>query len=311
MHSDKLTGLYKGFNLRERVGLDNMTFKYVPNEDVIHRMNEVFAGDWSTEVVHKDVIEDQVLIEVKVSVVDSSTGHKFSHTGFGSQIIMKYKGGPNAGRVIDIGNAYKGALAKAIVHACTRWGVGLFKEDSGNEPAETPALPGTSAPVLPSVPQSNPEPASVVFPTPPDNTAHVAEVTAQFAGPIPPTGSPKKVAVELGITQTEPESVPSMPKIPTPVAEPVAPPVVDSSAPTPPTVPFTAPQTSEKKSELSDVQRVALNGILKLRNISYEDLAKEAFAEKGIDKPIPAKEDLNYDDAVIVIKYGNDKYRKV
>jgi hypothetical protein len=47
-----------------------------------------------------------------------------------------------------------------------------------------------------------------------------------------------------------------------------------------------------------------------MQGIEYEVLATEAFQEKGITKPIPNKEELNYDDAVVIIKYGNDKYRK-
>ena len=37
---------------------------------------------------------------------------------------------------------------------------------------------------------------------------------------------------------------------------------------------------------------------------------KRILEAKGIDKPIPPKESLNYEDAVVIIKYGNDKYRK-
>ena len=82
----------------------------------------------------------------------------------------------------------------------------------------------------------------------------------------------------------------------------------ESRSPAAPSAPFTPQQNGNDK--ISDVQRVALNGILSMRNINYEDLAKEAFEARGVDKPIPPKENLSYEDAVIVIKYGNDKYRK-
>ena len=37
---------------------------------------------------------------------------------------------------------------------------------------------------------------------------------------------------------------------------------------------------------------------------------EEAFAANNINKPVPNREDLNYEEAVVVIKFGNDKYRK-
>ena len=47
-----------------------------------------------------------------------------------------------------------------------------------------------------------------------------------------------------------------------------------------------------------------------MNNANYEELAKEAFTASGINKPVPTKENLSYEEAVIVIKYGNEKYRK-
>jgi hypothetical protein len=48
-----------------------------------------------------------------------------------------------------------------------------------------------------------------------------------------------------------------------------------------------------------------------MQKISYEDLVAEAFRANGINKsPLPAVDQLTYDEAVHVVKYGNDKFRK-
>lgn len=330
MKEDILKQLYETFQLREREGQGGMKFKYVPNEDVINRMNKIFKGDWSTEVKDKEIVDDQVILEVSVSVVDSDSGKIHSHSGFGSQQIMRYTKGPNAGKIIDIGNAYKGALSKAIVNACTRWGVGLFKERNAYELdnitliEEYPENPSVEIPVAVQTPTEvyvNPSPTEthtatsnpVAFVAPPKASENPmvpppvkkpveATVSVEFP-PIPPTPN-KTVSAGIGITQVPTTNIP---KVPSPMASPATPNTVPEMPPTP-KLPF-APQKNGA-DRISDVQRVALNGILSMRNINYEDLAKEAFEARGIDKTIPPKEALSYEDAVIVIKYGNDKYRK-
>jgi recombination DNA repair RAD52 pathway protein len=63
MREDILKQLYETFQLREREGQGGMRFKYVPNEDVINRMNKIFKGDWSTEVKDKNIVDDQVILD--------------------------------------------------------------------------------------------------------------------------------------------------------------------------------------------------------------------------------------------------------
>jgi hypothetical protein len=351
--------LYETFRLSTRQGQGGMTFKYVPNEDVINRMNEVFQGNWSTRVNFRDVVDDQVILEVEVSVIDPESGAQFTHTGFGSQQIMRYNSGQNAGKIIDIGNGYKGALAKAIVNACTRWGVGLFKESNpmsdstvateatmpnlppavGAAPAmpvvppvETttaapvippaptsaapmvPPVPNTAAPVVPpastsAAPVMPPMPATappvetppvvvphtppaIEVPTPPAvNEQPVVENTTVFPPPMAPN---QPVSADISIKQEEVQ--PSMPKIPAPDAG-------MSQAPS-------APAAGLSDVSISDVQKVALNGILQMNNAVYDDLAAEAFQANSISKPVPPREELSYEEAVVVIKYGNEKFRK-
>ena len=339
MHEDIIKRLYDTFKLSTRQGTGGMTFKYVPNEDVINRMNDTFKGDWSTAVKFRDVIDDQVILEVEVTVLDPDTKITHSHTGFGSQQIMRYNSGPNAGKIIDIGNGYKGALAKAIVNACTRWGVGLFKESNPTAeatatPVEMPALPvlnpvpaapaapeppTTVAPVMPMpdttatapmpvmptttaapevvAPPTTAGPAMPVAPVVPmmvvPEVVPVAETTTTFAPPLSPE-QPVSASISIG------QEVPALPTIPPPAAE---------AAPATPDLPFSKDDGLDG-IKISDVQKVALNGILTMNNAEYAPLAVEAFTANGIDKTPPSREDLNYEEAVIVIKFGNEKYRK-
>lgn len=334
-----LSKLYETFELKSRQGTGGMVFKYVPNEDVINRMNQTFHGNWSTSVGFKDVIDDQVVMEVVVSVVDPETGKHFEHTGYGSSQIQRYKDGPNAGKIIDLGNAYKGALAKGIVNACTRWGVGLFKEhnameDDGNSvsnysaPSPNPAPQNVAAPPKPSAPA---QPTNNFTPPPVPNIPNQAANPAPAPKPAPvvaaPVASPQAaapptspspappVAQSPGLPPGVPSSVSNSMTLaqtaePKPAAQPMPSfPAPDMNPPATPDVPFSKQEGGG--NGITDVQRVALNGILSMmKGVSYDDLAKEAFEANGIDKDVPVKENLTYEDAVIVIKYGNDKYRK-
>jgi hypothetical protein len=249
---------------------------------------------------------------------------------------MRFSSGQNKGKIIDVGNAYKGALAKAIVNACTRWGVGLFKEknpyerdnitmvDDGSDDSNithvmTPNMPpsvSTPAPkttngtvvanspfVVPS-PAVKEEPKKTVSEQPP-----VATSTVNFP-PIPPMPN-QTVSASLNVKQEEKSFAPPMPKIPNPNSEsaPVMPDIKVNTQPETPSLPMSKSNNMDS-IRISDVQRVALNGILSMHNAEYESLAKEAFDSKGMTQPVPPKENLSYEEAVVVIKYGNDKFKK-
>jgi hypothetical protein len=154
----------------------------------------------------------------------------------------------------------------------------------------------------------------VDVPVPP---GQVVEATTTFPAPAVPE---QPVSASVPLVQSPPEPAPepvnvpmppNVPKIPQPASVPSPPPdvPVPNNAPPVPDLPFSATQNLDGVG-INNVQRVALNGILSLNNVSYEELAAEAFSSAGINKEVPNKEDLNYDEAVVIIKFGNDKYRK-
>jgi hypothetical protein len=328
--------LYAEFQLKERKGQGNQMFKYVTNEDITDRMNRTFAGNWSTEVMSSEIIDDQVLVRVRVMIKDPNSNEYFFHEGFGGQQIMRFASGQNTGKIIDVSNNYKSALSKAIVSACARWGVGLFKDyttQPDNDQMDEPIIPA-----IPRVPPvaivssaDFPKPASqipaggvmalppgVVIPKgePKETAPQQKDLDALIAAAIspPPTAAPK--AAELKPMVTPNITIPSnfVNQAP-PVAAAVAPPSFSLPPPvaSPTAVPADLPFSGTEQAgngKISDVQKAALNAILSIRKIGYSDLALEAFANAGITRPIPAADDLSYEDAVVVIKFGNDKYRK-
>ncbi|MGD9157231.1 MAG: hypothetical protein PVG39_02380 [Desulfobacteraceae bacterium] len=356
MDNNILDCLYADFDVKERIGTGNTMYKYIPNEDVIDRMNKVFQGCWDTEVIQKEIIEDQLILELRVYVLDPTTNQKFFQTGFGSHHIARYKSGPNTGKIIDIGNVFKSASAKAIVNACTRWGVGLFKDAMGSGVKENtmPNIPTMSNPTIPDdtttvanstgfvpppAPMPVPEPASQqpVTPPAPQMTApspvnppvpqeSSVETTTTFSAPEVPN---QPVSADIPIVQTpevptpnpappvaapEPNSIPMPPNVPKLPEPAIGQPVNTPAAPAPepsmaaPDLPFS--KNGLDAINISDVQRVAINGILSRNNVEYEALVADAFKENGVDKPVPAQENLSYNEAVIIIKYGNDKYNR-
>jgi len=125
-----LKKLYEPFDIKTKPG--SQGYKYIKSIDVIDRMNKVFSGRWSTEVEHQELIEDTVLIRVRVSV-----GNEFSHVGYGSSSIKRFTYGDNKGKIVDLGAVFKAAEALAIRNACSRWGVGLNLEESPDEIIES------------------------------------------------------------------------------------------------------------------------------------------------------------------------------
>jgi len=286
MKEEIIKELYETFELRERAGLGGMKFKYVPSDAVIDRMNRLFKGNWSTKVITQEKMDDAVVVRVRVSAFDSETGVWFEHDGYGSSVIMRYTAGEKRGEIIDIGNAYKSAEAKAIKNACSRWGVGLYLEDNPYED-ELPS----NMPV-----HSIPSPAPVVDPMPRPEGIKPAIPN------IPPAGDlSKDTSVPTAPTGLTPPPFPSakteLKKESGPFTPPVRP---EDSKPNDITQEMSA-------GAITDVQKVAVQGLLQLKGVEFHALAKDALGTDTVPKRI---EDLTYQEAVTIIKYGNDINKK-
>ena len=206
------------------------------------------------------------------------------------------------------------------MNACTRWGVGLFKETNVYNTNDVVNTVPTSAPVgvhIAPLVVAPPVASPIAPPVIPTQKVVTSSTVLTQAIPSAPIEAPAPPIVQTPVVELPKVPVPNQEMAaPTPITNPAyaqpvipvqAPPVINT-VPSTPSVPF-ATQPTEAMG-ISDVQCVALNGILDMQRIEYDMLAKEAFTERGISRPIPIKEELNYEDAVVIIKYGNDKFRK-
>jgi len=296
MQKEILEELYKPFELKARQGVGGKTFKYVPSDDIVDRMNKVFMGDWSTEVVEKEIIEDQILVRVRVYAKDprETDAKMYWQEGYASQPIAKYTQGHKTGQIIDIGNSFKSAMSKAIKTAVAKWGVGLYLEKGSVNESDSAGSWGP-----PSIPTSVPE--------------------------IKPVEQPKIEQPPVSVPVAEPVNVPSdIPNspfdIPTTTPKPAAPPEeVPGPAPvfTDDNVVVTQPNTTSsfnppmgsvstagEVEKLTDVQKAAIENIMSVHNKTFAELASAALQRS--DNLPSGPEVLDYPDAVKLIQYGNN-----
>lgn len=290
--------LYEPFELREREGLGGMKFKYIPSVDIIDRMNKVFDGCWSTEITSQERMDDFVVVRISVSVLDKDSEKIFVHDGYGSSPIARYTSGKKEGQIINLGNAYKAAAADAVKNACKKWGVGLYLEEAPEEAGDPFAAPTGGGPgPSPNVTQPMPDTTPPPFPS-----------TEKDTRPGPPDPIPEpKPDVKMAVPDIPPVGdVPPDTGVPT-VAIPDK---VESTGPTDIT-------QGTDHDKITDVQKVAIQGLLQIKAASFGDIPeKDRFLKLVTDAlgrtdDLPGNvEDLSYHEAVTVIKYGNDIDKK-
>lgn len=295
--------LYRGFeNIPSRRGRGGV-YQYIRWQDIADRMNEAFGTSWSSEVTFQDIVGSNVIVRVRVTVFDKSTETFSKQEGFG--------GAPNEEQS-EAGNPFKSAYSKALKDACKKWGVGLFLEldDEAGEQKASPSIPngyGGMEQGIPGGVSATPN-TGLPLPTPPSSGGM----------PMPPGASMAKpgtvVQESVGVQQAPPAQARQQQPVPP------AMPTSQGEIPTPPGIslkedmPMSKVGTIDTGEDLvSDVQKAAIKGILAMPTvtIAYEELAKQAFEFNGVDKKsVPAIDDLTYQEAVYVVKYGNDQFRK-
>jgi hypothetical protein len=152
--------------IRQRKGRNGM-LDYVEGHTVIHRLNEALDAEWSFEIVHHEVREEEVLVVGKLSagaVVKMAFG--------GSQVTRERE----SGSVVSLGDDLKAAATDAMKKCATFLGVGLhlYAEKPIGGRASLPR-PGAPAPTRAAVapprevrPPAEPRPPAV----PPASSAH-------------------------------------------------------------------------------------------------------------------------------------------
>jgi hypothetical protein len=296
MHEKTLTELYKTFKLKSRAGQGGMTFKYAPSSDIMDRMNKVFKGNWSTEVVESEIIGDQVLVLVRVMAKDPNEdgGIVYFHEGYASHPLAKFSGGAKQGQIIDAGNSYRAAMSKAVKAAVTKWGVGLYLE--GDESESTTTEEATSTGPMGYTPPA----ASTANPT-------VTPITpaATVTPPVSSINVPPSVGADISYTPlVETEKVPATHTPPMFINEEVKPPVETAFAP--PVSADTVVAGEVETENMTPVQKVAIETILAVHSMDFPTLASKAIVDRTDNLPTSIEGRVDYHDAVKIIQYGNN-----
>jgi len=222
--------LYESFGkLPSRRGRGGI-YSYIKWKDVADRMNKTFGIDWSSEAVFQDIINDNVIIRVKVTVKNPESGEYVFQEGLGGASL-------NDG---EPGDPFKAAYSKALKDACKKWGVALYKEESekSTSVSTTPARPATppAPPVSPTTPRQNitspSVPSTPSAPTTPPSNHEVKETVVD---------APTVLEVKAPPAPITPPATPAVTQPATPAPTP----------PLPPGVPEIVEQTIVVKQETS------------------------------------------------------------
>jgi Rad52/22 family double-strand break repair protein len=161
--------------IKMRAGRGGLQFAYVEHGYVTERLNLVFGFNWDYEVVDKQILDDEVIVEARLTV-RTPGGQTIVKTQFGGAEIKRHASGPRSGRPLSIADDYKAAASDALKKCASLLGIGLDlygrdrpdSETSGEEPQPQPQ----------PQPQARPQPARPVI----DATARITDVAGQGNG---------------------------------------------------------------------------------------------------------------------------------
>src|SRR4051794_20561535 len=91
--------------IRERIGPGGRPLSYVPVSHYIARLNEATAGEWSYEVLSRERLEDEVIVEVRLNVMG------VIKTGLGGAPINRRR---DNGKTVSLAHDYMSAEASAL-----------------------------------------------------------------------------------------------------------------------------------------------------------------------------------------------------
>jgi hypothetical protein len=110
--------------IKQRKGNFGRDLTYLEGHAVIQRLNDALEADWSFEILHHELFQDEVLVKARLT-----TG-TISKTHFGSSTITRNK---KTGDLISLGDDLKAATTDALKKAATLLGVGnyLYSAETG------------------------------------------------------------------------------------------------------------------------------------------------------------------------------------
>ena len=117
MNRQLLENTFSSDQIKQRSGNFGKTLDYIEGHSVIQRLNEAFDGCWSFEIISHDILEDEVMVQGKLSA------EGVVKTQFGSSSITRAKDG---GAIISLTADLKAAATDSLKKCATLLGVGLY-----------------------------------------------------------------------------------------------------------------------------------------------------------------------------------------
>ena len=133
--------------IKVRPGRGGMQFSYVEHGYVTERLNLVFGFNWDFEIVDKQMLDDEVIVEARLTV-RTPGGQTIVKTQFGGAEIKRHASGAKSGRPLSIADDYKAAASDALKKCASLLGIGLdlYGRDRVDEVSENPHAPVDSRP---------------------------------------------------------------------------------------------------------------------------------------------------------------------
>jgi hypothetical protein len=115
MNRELLEKPFEKEQIKQRKGNFGEMIDYVETHAVIKRLNDVFDGQWSFEIMTQETTNTEVIVSGKL------TADGVSKTQFGSNKISLSK----QGEIISVGDDWKAAASDALKKTASLFGIGL------------------------------------------------------------------------------------------------------------------------------------------------------------------------------------------
>ena len=118
--------------VKKRKGPKGKWLSYVPVTEYVRRLNEIFAGDWSFEITHREQHEDHVLVQGRLIVAG------VTKCDIGGATLRR----GDDGTLQSLSDDFKAAASDCLKRCCRLLGMGaeLYSDD----PVDAP-VPGATA----------------------------------------------------------------------------------------------------------------------------------------------------------------------
>src|SRR5713101_4810555 len=140
MNRELLERPFAPAQIRQRKGRNGL-LDYVEGHSVIQRLNEALEGQWSFEIVHHEIREEEVL------VIGRLTAEGITKMAFGGSQVTRER---ESGQLVSLGDDLKAAATDSMKKCSTFLGVGLHLYAEKPIGGRGPVARGPAAPPRPA-----------------------------------------------------------------------------------------------------------------------------------------------------------------